>query len=118
MRETLQKIVDSVPGAKAAVLMGFDGITVEQYVSEAHADTDIESMAMEFSFRFIEMREAATSLELGNMSDIAIKADYGTFMARCLTDEYFVGLLMGEPGHFGKGRWMLRSTASVFTAEL
>jgi predicted regulator of Ras-like GTPase activity (Roadblock/LC7/MglB family) len=118
MLDTLTQIVESTPGAKGAILMGLDGIVVEQYVAEEHADTDIESMAMEFSFRFIELREAATSLEMGELNDIAVKAEYGTFMARMLTGEYFVGLLMGEPGHFGKGRWMLRSTAATFLAEL
>ncbi len=98
--------------------MGFDGITVEQYLTPAHEETDLESLAMEFSFRFIEMREAATSLELGDLADIAIKAEYGTFLARCLTSEYFVGLLLSHAGHFGKGRWMLRSTAPSFQAEL
>ena len=98
--------------------MGLDGIVVEQFVAEEHADTDIESMAMEFSFRFIELREAATSLEMGELNDIAVKAEYGTFLARMLTSEYFVAMLLGEPGHFGKARWMLRSTANTFLADL
>jgi predicted regulator of Ras-like GTPase activity (Roadblock/LC7/MglB family) len=118
MLNTLKQIVESTPGAKGAILMGLDGIVVEQFVAEEHADTDIESMAMEFSFRFIELREAASSLEMGELNDIAVKAEYGTFLARMLTGEYFVGLLLAEPGHFGKARWMLRSTASVFLSEL
>lgn len=98
--------------------MGFDGIVVEQFTSPDFADADIESMAMEFSFRFIELREAAASLEMGDLADIAVKAKYGTFLARVISEEYFVGMLLADAGHFGKGRWMLRSTAKEFTAEL
>jgi predicted regulator of Ras-like GTPase activity (Roadblock/LC7/MglB family) len=118
MQETLKKIVEDTPGAKGAILMGFDGIAVDQYMAEGAEDTDIESMAMEFSFRFIELRNAAESLELGDLSDIAIKAEHGTFLVRCLGPEYFVAVLLGSAGHFGKGRWMLRSSASSLVSEL
>jgi predicted regulator of Ras-like GTPase activity (Roadblock/LC7/MglB family) len=118
MQETLKKIVENTPGAKGAILMGFDGIAVDQYVAEGAEDTDIESMAMEFSFRFIELKNAAESLELGDLSDISIKAEYGTFLVRCLSSEYFVAVLLESAGHFGKGRWMLRSSASSLASEL
>ena len=117
MREILHKIVANTPGAKAAVLMGFDGIAVEQILAP-DADVDIESMAMEFSFRFIELRQAAESLEMGELTDIAIKAEHGTFLVRVLNEEFFVATLLESPGHFGKGRWMLRSTANALLAEL
>ena len=49
MLDTLKKIVEGTPGAKAAILMGFDGISVEQFVAEGSGDPiDIESTAMEF----------------------------------------------------------------------
>ncbi len=118
MQETLKRIVDNTPGAKGAILMGFDGIAVDQYMAEGTEDTDIESMAMEFSFRFIELRKAANSLELGELSDISIKAELGTFLVRCLSEEYFVAVLLESAGHFGKGRWMLRSSASALASEL
>ncbi len=117
MRETLQKIVDNAPGAKAAILMGFDGITVESALAP-EVDDDIESMAMEFSFRFLELRAAAESLEMGALSDITIKAEYGTLLVRCLNDEYFVAVLLGDARSFGKGRWLLRSAAAFLASEL
>lgn len=118
MLDTLKKIVDNTPGAKGAILMGFDGIAVEQHVAEGHEDTDIESMAMEFSFRFIELRNAAESLEMGEVSDIALKAEGGTVLVRVLNEDYFVCTLLESAGHFGKGRWMLRSTSGALAAEL
>ena len=118
MNEILQKIVDETPGARASILMGFDGIAVDQYVDPEIEDPDIESMAMEFSFRFIELRTAAESIGMGALSDIAVKAEFGTFLVRVLTEEYFVATLLGESGHFGKGRWLLRSCAPQLAGEL
>ena len=118
MNDILKHIIDSTPGAKAAILMGFDGIAVEQMLAEGHEETDIESMAMEFSFRFIELKEAAQSLELGDLEDVTIKAKYGTFLCRALTDEFFVAVLLADAAGFGRGRWALRSQAKALQTEL
>jgi predicted regulator of Ras-like GTPase activity (Roadblock/LC7/MglB family) len=119
MDEILRKIVESTPGAKGAILMGFDGISVEQWVKpEYETDIDIESMAMEFSFRFLELRDAANSLEMGSITDITLKAEFGSVLVRVLSQEYFVTVLLASPAHMGKGRWMLRSQAGALQADL
>ena len=58
--------------------------------------------------------------ELGKagISDITVKADGGTILCRVLSDEYFVCALLDDPAHFGKGRWILRSTAASLNEEL
>lgn len=116
MRDTLKSIVDKIPGAKGAVLMGFDGIAVEQY--EGDFGSGIETIATEFSFRFIDLVKAARSLELGALTDITIKAERGTLLVRCLSDEFFTIVLLDEAGNFGKGRWVLRSAAPELLASL
>lgn len=119
MEETLRKIVEATPGAKGAILMGFDGIAVEQWVRPEFADEiDIESMAMEFSFRFLELRDAADSLEMGAISDITLKAQYGTVIVRVLSKEYFVTVVLESAANMGKGRWLLRSHAKSLTSDL
>ena len=116
--DTLRKIVEETPGSTGAILMGFDGIAVMQHLAEGKDQVDIESMVMEFSFRFIELRKAAESLDMGEISDITIKAEGGTILCRVLSDEYFVAVILHDASHFGKGRWMLRSTANELVAEL
>jgi len=116
--ETLKKIVDETPGALGAILMGFDGIAVMQHLADGAEMEDVESTAMEFSFRFIELRKAAESLDMGKIQDISIKAEEKTLLCRVLTEEYFVALMLGNTAHFGKGRWLLRSSAPVLAAEL
>jgi len=116
MKDTLKSIVDKIPGAKGAVLMGFDGIAVEQY--EGDAGSNIETIATEFSLRFVELVKAATSLDLGQLTDITIKAERGTLLVRCLSEEFFAVVLLGDTGNFGKGRWVLRSAAADLMASL
>jgi len=118
LSETLQKLVEETPGALGSILMGFDGIAVMQHLSPSAQAEDIESCAMEFSFRFIELRKAAEALEMGTIADITIKAEERTLLCRVLSDEFFVALLLEDSAGFGKGRWMLRSSASELAAEL
>ena len=116
--DTLRKIVEDTPGATGAVLMGFDGIAVMQHLAPGYEETDLESMAMEFSFRFMEMRQAAESLGMGEVGDITVKAEGGSILCRVLTPEYFVAVVLHDSAHFGRGRWLLRSTAGELIAEL
>ncbi|MCH9686316.1 MAG: roadblock/LC7 domain-containing protein [Deltaproteobacteria bacterium] len=118
LADSLRKIVEDTPGATGAILMGFDGIAVMQHLAKGHEKTDIESLAMEFSFRFIELRKAALSLEMGEINDITIKAEAGSVLCRVLSEEYFVAVVLHDSAHFGKGRWMLRSCADELIAEL
>lgn len=118
LADTLTKIVEDTPGAAGAILMGFDGIAVIQTLAPGCEDIDIESAAMEFSFRFIELRKAALSLGMGDVTDITIKAERRALLCRVLNDEYFVAVVLTDVSHLGKGRWLLRSKSSEIMAEL
>lgn len=113
MLDTLKSIVDKIPGAKAAVLMGLDGYTVEKYIGDDSLG-DIEAVSTEF----IEMIKVARALDLGTVSDITVKAERGTLLARFLSEGYFAVVLMTETGNFGKGRWVLRTAANELLAAL
>lgn len=116
--DTLRKIVEGTPGATGAILMGFDGIAVMQFLAKGHEKIDIEQLAMEFSFRFIELRNAARALDLGEISDITIKAEACTVLCRVLSDEYFAAVVLHDSAHFGKGRYLLRQNGDYLVDEL
>ncbi|MBK6918663.1 MAG: roadblock/LC7 domain-containing protein [Deltaproteobacteria bacterium] len=117
--DQLKTIVDNTPGAAGAILMGFDGIAVMQHVADgAQGEVDLESTAMEFSFRFMELRRAAQSLDMGDVQDITVKGDRQTLVCRVLSDEYFVAVLLTESAFLGKGRFLLRASAPGLLADL
>ena len=118
LNDTLKKIVDEIPGASGAIIMGFDGIAIDQYKAKGAEDTDLDTIVTEFSFRFGDLRNAAESLEMGNVSDITVKMDSGTILFRGINEEFFAVVLLADSGHFGKGRWKLRSYATELAADL
>jgi predicted regulator of Ras-like GTPase activity (Roadblock/LC7/MglB family) len=115
--DQLKRIVESTPGAAGAILMGFDGIAVMQHVAPT-ADIDLESTAMEFSFRFLELRRAAASLDMGEVLDITVRGERQSFVCRALSDEYFVAVLLTDAAFLGKGRFLLRTAAADLLADL
>ncbi len=117
--EQLKKIVECTPGAAGAILMGFDGIAVMQHLAPgAEGVVDLESTAMEFSFRFMELRRAAASLDMGEVQDVTVRGERQSFVCRALSEDYFVGVLLTDPSFLGKGRFLLRSSAAELLADL
>ncbi len=117
--EHLQKIVESVDGGQAALLMGFDGIAVESYTAQgAEVDPDIQTVGMEFSFIFGQIRKAAEILEIGGIREVTIKSSSLIIVLRQLTDEYFTAITLEPEGNFGKARFLLRITAPRILQDL
>lgn len=116
-KEALQKIVDNVEGGMAGLVMGFDGIAVDAYTREGNK-IDVTTVGMEFSFVLTQVRKAAEVLDMGGVSEIAIKAEKLTIVIRILTNEYFLALALAPDGNFGKGRYLMRMVAPKLQSEL
>lgn len=111
----LEEAVKGVEGGKAAILMGFDGIPVEQYAGEGE---DIETIGMEFSVLLKEVRRAAETLGAGAAQELTVRAEKMTTVLRVVNGEYFVALALSAGGNLGKARYLLRVIAPEFSRDL
>lgn len=114
-KNALQEVVEKVEGCMAALLMGFDGIAVEQY---SPAGYDIETLGMEFSVVLNDARKAALALDAGQTDEVSFRAEKVTAVVRLLNDEYFLVLALKPDGNLGKGRYLLRLAAPRVLSEL
>ena len=117
-RENLSRMVDSVEGGVAGLLMGFDGIAVDSYWKDNAGGVNIENVGMEYSFILGQVKKAAESLEVGGVNELTIKAERLTTLIRVINDDYFVALAMTPEGNFGKGRYLMRVLAPKLQEEL
>lgn len=115
--ELLKKVVDSVDGGIAAVVMGLDGIPVETYVKRDDR-VDVNTVAMEFSFIITQIRKAGDSLAVGNLEELSVKAQRLTLVCRMLSPQYFVAIAMAPEGNFGKCRYLVRMATPQLVAQL
>jgi predicted regulator of Ras-like GTPase activity (Roadblock/LC7/MglB family) len=114
--DLLKKVVDNVDGGIAAVVMGLDGIPVETYTR--NDKVDVNTVAMEFSFILGQVRKAGDSLAVGGLEELAVKAQRLTLICRMISPQYFVAVVIGPDGNFGKCRYLVRMAAPALNAQL
>jgi len=107
-REQLQHIVDAVPGALSAMVMGFDGIAIDSYETASVA-VDLSTLVIEYSGATQQLRQTVNHMpEVGNLSEVTVTRDSGTCLLRPLTEEYFFAVLLGPAALVGKARYLMR----------
>lgn len=109
-KDILEGVVTSCAGGVGAVLMGYDGIAIEQYVM-ADAALDLNLVAIEYSNVTKEIRKASEVLQTGALQEVAIKTERYFVIIHALTDEYFVALTVNRSGNYGQGRYLLMREA-------
>ena len=109
-KEILQTIVTQTPGSVGAVLMGYDGIAIEQYVNEGD-NVDLQLVAIEYSNVVKEIRKTAEILGTGDLQEVSVKTGRYFVIIHALTADYFVALTLTREGNFGKGRYLLMRDA-------
>ena len=75
-KEIIGELVERVDGARAPILMGYDGIAIEEYRKEG-IDTDIQLIGIEYSSILKEMKRASEILEAGEVAEVSIVTGKG-----------------------------------------
>ncbi len=115
--EILQRIVDETAGAVGAVLMGYDGIAIEQSFSQ-EKELDLQVIAIEYANVLKEIRKTSEILDMGEMQEVSIRTEQLITVIRIVTSEYFVALVLKQDGNFGKGRYLLSRESVNLKNEL
>jgi predicted regulator of Ras-like GTPase activity (Roadblock/LC7/MglB family) len=119
-RENIRKLVDKLDGGVAAVLMGFDGITVDSFAKTGYdgALPDIQTLSMEFAHLIAQARRTLQSLDAGALEEFTLRTDTLTLAVRVLTQEYFLACAVLPTGNVGKARYLMRLSAPALRADL
>ena len=115
--EILKEIVDGTAGGVGVVLMGYDGIAIEQQFKPCDG-VDLQVLAIEYANILKEIRDTVALLNTGDMEEVSIKTGRFYVVIRILTDEYFVALMLQRDGNFGKGRYLLQRDAPKLVEAL
>lgn len=104
--EILCRIVDETKGGIGAVLMGYDGIAVEQYFLPRE-EFDLQLVAVEYANILKEVRKTAEILRSGETEEVSIRTEKFYVIIRTVGDEYFVVMTLERDGNYGKARYLL-----------
>jgi predicted regulator of Ras-like GTPase activity (Roadblock/LC7/MglB family) len=116
-KDVLRDVVERTDGGIAGLVMGYDGIPVENYV-KGDLSVDVETVGMEYSVILSQIMKAAKMLEAGEAREVAIQAERVTTVIRLLNHQYFVALTMSPQGNFGKARFLLRTLTPKLLDDL
>jgi len=117
-REHMQRIVESVPGATACALMGFDGIAIDSY-ELGGGELDIPTLLTEYSSAAISLRHTGQQQPAaGSVAEVVIATPNLTTVLRPLNEEYFLAVVLGPQGVPGKARYLMRLAAPQLLKEL
>lgn len=114
--EQLKKIVDNVDGGVGGVVMGLDGIPLDNYMAENKLD--LSTIGIEFSYILGQAKRASETLQIGKICEFSIQAEQLIMVIRMLTNEYFLAVVLTSNGNFGKCRFLMRTVAPEISKEL
>ncbi len=110
-KATLEEIVNETPGGVGVVLMGYDGIAIDQFFLDS-GDIDLQLVAIEYSNVVKEIRHTAEILGTGALQEVTIRTGRFYVVIYALTEEYFVALTLVREGNLGKGRYLIRRNST------
>lgn len=113
--DIIRQVVDGTDGAIGGLIVGLDGIPVEEYSYKS--DFDLQSMTVEYSALLKEIEKGSQVTEMGSAKEVTVIADKAMIMLRRLNAEYFFVLVMKPEGNFGKGRFLLRMSIPKLLKE-
>jgi predicted regulator of Ras-like GTPase activity (Roadblock/LC7/MglB family) len=116
-KDLLRDMVERTDGSIGGLIMGFDGITLEQYVRPGK-ELDLETVGMEWSVVLGQISKAAEQLDAGVAQEVHIRAEKLTTVIRLLNTEYFIALALTPGANSGKGRYLMRTAAPKLLDEL
>lgn len=116
-REILQDVVEKTEGGVAGLLMGYDGIAIDQY-AVGGGPFDVEAVGMEYSVVLKGVQRAAEMLDAGSTNEVSVSTERLVTIVRLLTEEYFVAVTLQPGGNTGKARYLLRTRAPLLIDNL
>lgn len=116
-RDALKSITAAVSGSLAAIIMGYDGIAIDEFMVE-NVPFDLQLVAVEYANLLRDIRRTVELLENGTMQEVSIATDKVRVLVRIINGDFFLVLVMAADGNYGKGRYLLSREAMRLKTEL
>src|SRR5262249_10228508 len=114
--EKLSQISDRIDGVLALSLVARDGIAVESVASDP--DLDLEVLAAELVSQARAISENHRELEVGEVQQFSVTTDRLTLMVSSVTPDYYLLLVLGPEGNYGRARFELRRARLLLEGDL
>ena len=114
--DKLSRISDRIGGVLALSLVAKDGIAVESVSSDP--DLDLELLAAELVSQARSITEDHRELQVGDVQQFTVTTDRLTLMVSAVAADYYLLLVLGPEGSYGRARFELRRARLLFADDL
>ena len=114
--EQLSRISNRIEGAVALSLVAKDGMPVESFSSDP--DLDLDVLAAELVAQARSISENHRELHVGEVQQLSVMTDRLTLMVSSVAADYYLLLVLGPEGNYGKARFELRRARLLLEADL
>jgi predicted regulator of Ras-like GTPase activity (Roadblock/LC7/MglB family) len=114
--DQLSRISNRIEGALALSLVAKDGIPVESFSSDP--DLDLDVLAAELIAQVRSITENHRELGVGEVQQFSVTTDRLTLMVSTVATDYYLLLVLGPEGNYGKARFELRRARLFLEADL
>jgi len=97
IRDTLKDVVENVDGALAAMIMAYDGISIDEF-TVPQSEFDLQSLSVEYATILKEIKRAAELVNAGVMEEVSIATNRTQVAFRVLNEDLFAVLIMTRDG--------------------
>jgi len=116
-KQTLKTVTESVGGGLAAIIMGYDGIPIDEYLVDS-SRFDLQLLTVEYANLLRDIRRTVELLENGAMEEVSIATDKLRVLVRVINEQFFLVLVITAEGNYGKGRYLLSREALKLKDDL
>ena len=114
--EQLSRITGRIEGALALSLVARDGIPVESVSSDP--GIDLEALAAEMVAQARAISDNHRELEVGEVQQLSVTTERVTLMVSTVTPDYYLLLVLGPDGNYGRARFELRRARLLLENDL
>lgn len=114
--DKLSRISNRIPGALALCLVDGDGIAVDSVASDPQVDLDL--LAAELIARARSISDDRAGLAVGEVEQLSVVTDRLTVVVSSIGVGYYLLLVLGPDGSYGRARYELRRARLLLRDEL
>ncbi len=117
-RDFLHGVLTRTEGCLGVLIMGFDGIVVEE-VWQVAADRATFNIALaEYSTLLRNAQRINSGLRLAGFQEMTFSGADEIFVLRVVNNDYFLAMIIAADGNFGRGRYELHRAELLLYKEL
>jgi predicted regulator of Ras-like GTPase activity (Roadblock/LC7/MglB family) len=118
LREILHKALSNTENCLGVLIMGTDGIAVEEIWKDDAKPINADIIFAEYTALLRSAVRVGDGLLFDRVRELTISGDESVFIMRLVSPDYYLAMALRTDGNFGRGRYELRCAEMLLAKEL